>query len=87
MNLGRQTQPWDPAGLSSAVEVHLLDRELDLEGQGAGGGKPGALLRQRQTAFPDNLEELSAQFSADAQQAAKAAFGLSRVRVISGRAG
>ncbi len=64
MNLGRQPTV-DPLA-SSAVEVHLLDRELDLEAREL-EVEPVALLRQQQRF--DNLEELSAQISADAQQA------------------
>jgi len=64
MNLGRQPTV-DPLA-PSAVEVHLLDRELDLEAREL-EVEPVALLRQQQRF--DNLEELSAQISADAQQA------------------
>ncbi|NQV10715.1 MAG: bifunctional riboflavin kinase/FAD synthetase [Cyanobacteria bacterium] len=64
MNLGRQPTV-DPLA-ASAVEVHLLDRELDLEAREL-EVEPVALLRQ-QRRF-DNLEALSAQINADAQQA------------------
>ncbi len=64
MNLGPQptVDPMAP----SAVEVHLLDRQLELEGREL-VVEPLALLR-RQQRFSD-LEALSAQIARDAQQA------------------
>jgi len=61
MNLGPQPTV-DPLA-PSAVEVHLLDRELELEGWEL-EVEPVALLRQ-QRCF-ENLEALSAQIGADA---------------------
>jgi riboflavin kinase/FMN adenylyltransferase len=64
MNLGPQptVDPMAP----SAVEVHLLDRQLELEGREL-VVEPVALLR-RQQRF-SGLEELSAQIAHDAQRA------------------
>jgi riboflavin kinase/FMN adenylyltransferase len=65
MNLGPQPTV-DPAA-PSAVEVHLLDRRVELEGARL-TVEPLQLLR-RQCRFPD-LDALVAQIGADAEQAA-----------------
>jgi riboflavin kinase/FMN adenylyltransferase len=64
MNLGPQptVDPMAP----SAVEVHLLDRRLELDGMEL-VVEPLQLLRRQQT-FP-SFEALSAQIAADADQA------------------
>ena len=64
MNLGRQPTV-DPTA-PSAVEVHLLDAELELVGHTL-VVQPLKQLRVQQ-AF-DSLEQLSAQIGRDAQQA------------------
>jgi riboflavin kinase/FMN adenylyltransferase len=64
MNLG--PQPTVDPQAPSAVEVHLLDRQLELAGCQL-VVEPLRLLR-RQQAFP-SLEELTAQIARDADQA------------------
>lgn len=71
MNLGPQPTV-DPAA-PSAVEVHLLDRHLELVGRGL-RVEPLALLR-RQQRF-DGLEALRAQIGRDADQARRLAAGV-----------
>ncbi|MEX1315494.1 MAG: bifunctional riboflavin kinase/FAD synthetase [Synechococcaceae cyanobacterium] len=73
MNLGPQPTV-DPTA-PSAVEVHLLDRSLELVGRQL-RVEPLALLR-RQRRF-DGLAALSAQIAADAAQARRLCSGLSR---------
>jgi riboflavin kinase/FMN adenylyltransferase len=64
MNLGRQPTV-DPEA-PSAVEVHLLGVDLQLEGESL-GVEPVRWLRGQQTF--GSLEELSGQISRDASQA------------------
>jgi riboflavin kinase/FMN adenylyltransferase len=71
MNLG--PQPTVDPNAPSAVEVHLLDRSLELVGRQL-RVEPLALLR-RQRRF-DGLEALSAQIQADAAQARRLCRGL-----------
>jgi len=71
MNLGRQ--PTIDPEAPSAVEVHLLDRELELDGTWL-TVEPTARLRSQQ-AFP-SLQALAAQIAADADEARRKLLGL-----------
>ncbi|MCF8132734.1 MAG: bifunctional riboflavin kinase/FAD synthetase [Synechococcus sp. Tobar2m-G35] len=71
MNLGRQ--PTIDPEAPSAVEVHLLDRELELDGTWL-TVEPTARLRSQQ-AFP-SLQALAAQIAADADEARRRLLGL-----------
>jgi riboflavin kinase/FMN adenylyltransferase len=81
MNLGPQPTV-DPAA-PSAVEVHLIDRRLELEGARL-TVEPLQLLR-RQCRFPD-LEALVAQIGADAEQALRLVQACSADRIGMGEA-
>lgn len=71
MNLGRQ--PTIDPEAPSAVEVHMLDRELELDGTWL-TVEPTARLRSQQT-FP-SLQALAAQIAADADEARRKLLGL-----------
>ncbi|MEB3238722.1 MAG: bifunctional riboflavin kinase/FAD synthetase [Cyanobacteriota bacterium] len=71
MNLGRQ--PTIDPEAPSAVEVHMLDRELELDGTWL-TVEPTARLRSQQ-AFP-SLQALAAQIAADADEARRKLLGL-----------